>query len=92
VSEGWWEQYSTSSLVTLVNLTSYTYYVTPKPTTTLTSTKTEVVETNATFYQTVPNGRNPLTLYQNGSPGPYQAATRLVGGNTTQIITAGVTM
>ncbi|EPE35813.1 hypothetical protein GLAREA_05151 [Glarea lozoyensis ATCC 20868] len=92
VSEVWWEQYSTRSAVSLVNLTSYTYYVTPMPTTTVTSTKTEVIETNATFYVTVGNGRNPLTLFENSSPGPYQATSRLLGINTTQIVTAGVTI
>ena len=92
VSEVWWEQYSTTSTVSLVNLTSYTYYVTTMPTTTVTSTETRVTETNATFYATEGNGRNPLTMYQNGNPGPYEAYKRLEGLNTTQIVTAGVTM
>lgn len=80
------------STISLVNLTSYTYYVTALPNTTLTSTARNVYPTNATFYTTEPNGRNPLTLYYNDNPGPYQSTSMLEGINTTQIVTAGQTM
>lgn len=93
VSGAWWEEFRTSTLYKVVNLTSYTYYVTPYPNTTLTSTKTSIYTTNATFYTTVAWGHDPMVTYLNSNPGPRYTGTELdPDGNVTQTVVGGQTM
>jgi hypothetical protein len=102
IFENWWEDVTTSTYYSVVNLTSITTLVTPYPTTTLTNFKTNVYTTNATFYFDVDVGQNPITMYTNDAPHPKETATILNGNgnvtylsvnqNVTAVTTAGTTM
>jgi hypothetical protein len=64
--------------------------VTPFPDTTSTNFETNVYTTNATFRFTQPDGQNPISLFNNNAPGPNQ--TEILTYNSSQLVTAGVTM
>ncbi|KAG9229191.1 hypothetical protein BJ875DRAFT_206181 [Amylocarpus encephaloides] len=85
VSQGWFDISSIKTIYSLRNVTSYTVYVGPG-TTTVTSTNV-YKSVNKTFYSTKYLGRNPMTLYGNSFPGPYQSETEIK--NSSVIMTAG---
>lgn len=91
MSEYWWEEYSTEApFYVVVNLTSITTLVTPYVDTTLTNFETHVYTTNRTVIVTDTVGYNPAFLMINNGPQPFETTSRIV--NSTQIVTAGVTV
>ncbi|KAE8446629.1 hypothetical protein EG329_011822 [Mollisiaceae sp. DMI_Dod_QoI] len=89
VSEDWWQQTSYLSTTSLVNLTSYTTYITHLPNITTTRIETNVYPTNASFSFTLTVGRNPISNLLNQAPTPTQITHILTD---TAIMTGGVYM
>lgn len=81
VSEVWWEQ--TSYKTDVVTVTTYSYFETVLPNTTVTNTNSSVHTSTKIKSKLV--GRNPITLVEN-TPLPYETAESLTG---TQPITTG---
>ena len=89
VSEEYWQQYTTTTQYSVVNLTSITTLITPYPSVTSTNYETNVYTTNAYFIGTQDSGYNPIYLYKNAVPGPVETVGVL---NGSQTVTAGITM
>jgi hypothetical protein len=91
VNEIWWQETSYSSTYNVVNLTSFTTFLTPFPNGTSTRVETNIQVTNASFEWTFLVGINPITNYINNAPGPTEAATSL-NGTVSSVVTGGVTV
>ncbi|KUJ11684.1 uncharacterized protein LY89DRAFT_229739 [Mollisia scopiformis] len=89
ISEEWWQRTSYISATNLVNLTSYTTYITERPGITATRVETNVYLTNASFAFTFLVGKDPISNLINSAPTPVEATQVL---NATQIVTGGITM
>ncbi|KAH6675061.1 hypothetical protein B0J14DRAFT_28081 [Halenospora varia] len=88
INEYWWEAYGTTIFNQVVNLTSITQYLTPLPNGTVTSFKTNVYTTNATFTQSSLIGQDPVSLYGNNAPGPVESTTVLPGNGDKTVVGA----
>lgn len=89
VSEEWWNVFSYNSTASVVNLTSYTTYITVLPNTTTSRVETHVYTTNHSFTFSTAIGANPIALLSNGAPGPVEVTHT---HNGTAVVTAGITM
>lgn len=90
MSEEWFQETSTSTTYSVVQLTSITTYLTVLASNqTKTSVDTNVYTTNATFRFPILDGNNPIRGYENEAPGPTETAS---ANNGTAVITGGVTV
>jgi hypothetical protein len=73
----------------VVNLTSYTTYITLLPNATNSRIETHVYTTNHSFTYSWEVGVNPISLLSNGAPGPTEVTQP---NNGTAVVTGGVTV
>lgn len=89
VSEEWWNQYNYTTFASVVNLTSYTTFITVLPDATSTRVESHVYPTNHSFTTSHRIGLNPISLLDDGAPGPKEVKH---ANNGTAIVTGGITV